>query len=415
MKWTPQQEQALSDVSDWLRDPRQQVFRLFGYAGTGKTTLARHLSEGVEGQTFFAAYTGKAAHVLQQRGCPGARTIHSLIYTSKDRSKASIKQLEAEILQLAQEMRQGASPGLSEERLADWINSQPRVKELRKKLEDENRNAARPSFSLNEDSTLKEAALIVIDECSMVDATMGHDLLSFKKKVLVLGDPAQLPPVMGGGYFTEAKPDIMLTDIQRQARDNPIIEMATLVRNQKRLALGNYGDSVVRNGATASIAMEADQLLVGRNRTRHSCNARHRQLLGRTNHLPEPGDRLVCLRNNSELGLLNGALWNTASCDDIGDDKLALSLVAPENENTVVDCEAHRQHFEGREKELPFYERKEAQEFDYGYALTVHKAQGSQWPNVLLFDESDAFRDDRWRWLYTGITRAAEKLTVALV
>jgi exodeoxyribonuclease-5 len=68
--------------------------------------------------------------------------------------------------------------------------------------------------------------------------------------------------------------------------------------------------------------------------------------------------------------------------------------------------------FENLEEEIPWSTRKRYDEFDFGYALTVHKAQGSQWNNVVLFDESFAFRDTRERWLYTAITRAAETLTV---
>ena len=68
--------------------------------------------------------------------------------------------------------------------------------------------------------------------------------------------------------------------------------------------------------------------------------------------------------------------------------------------------------FEGTEGELAYPIRRESDEFDYGYALTVHKAQGSQWDDVLLFDESYAFREHRARWLYTGLTRAAKRLTI---
>jgi exodeoxyribonuclease-5 len=53
-------------------------------------------------------------------------------------------------------------------------------------------------------------------------------------------------------------------------------------------------------------------------------------------------------------------------------------------------------------------------EFDYGYVLTVHKAQGSQWDDVVLFDESGVFAESRQRWLYTGVTRAAQRLTVVM-
>ncbi len=109
-----------------------------------------------------------------------------------------------------------------------------------KSMEDEE-----PSFVLNEDSAAAKASLIVVDECSMVDAELGRDLLSFSKKVLVLGDPAQLPPVKGGGFFTEAEPDIMLTEVHRQAADDPIIRMSMLVRDGGRVSRGAYGRSRV--------------------------------------------------------------------------------------------------------------------------------------------------------------------------
>ena len=71
------------------------------------------------------------------------------------------------------------------------------------------------------------------------------------------------------------------------------------------------------------------------------------------------------------------------------------------------------QFFES-EEEVPFSLRKNSDEFDYGYALTVHKAQGSQWDDVIVFDESWAFREHRHRWLYTAITRASQRLTVVM-
>jgi len=83
MNYSPEQQRALDAVSAWHKEKSQQVFRLFGYAGTGKTTLAKHFAEGVKGSVYFGAFTGKAAHVLQQKGCLGATTIHSLIYKSK--------------------------------------------------------------------------------------------------------------------------------------------------------------------------------------------------------------------------------------------------------------------------------------------------------------------------------------------
>jgi len=84
MKFSVDQDQALKEVSQWLKHPDKPIYRLFGYAGTGKTTLARHLAEGVDGDVLFAAFTGKAASVMRQKGCYDAATIHSLIYRTKE-------------------------------------------------------------------------------------------------------------------------------------------------------------------------------------------------------------------------------------------------------------------------------------------------------------------------------------------
>lgn len=406
MKFGPEQDAALIAVADWMQSD-QQLFRLFGYAGTGKTTLARHFAEGIEGSVLFGAYTGKAAHVLRQKGCPGASTIHSMIYHSKDQGRTHLREMELELAELMIELRH---EGATDEDVA----SHPNVINLRNALEKERTSLARPIFSLNNESVVRDAALVVIDECSMVDGQMGQDLLSFGKKVLVLGDPAQLPPVGGAGFFTEGRtPDVMLTDIHRQAADNPIIAMATRVRNQQALALGSYGSSEVieRAAIRQDDVVNADQVLVGKNVTRHASNRRLRSLLGITAEVPVPDDKLVCLRNNNDVGLLNGAIWNI---EDIGhmDEHRIHMTISPEQEGPSQDVEGHMHYFLGNGDKLAWYERKDAQEFDYGYALTVHKSQGSQWNTVMLFDESHVFRQDRWRWLYTGITRAAEKLTV---
>ncbi len=152
MQWSPEQDAALKAVASWLKSGENQVFRLFGYAGTGKTTLARTFAEGIDGEVAFGAFTGKAALVLRHKGCGNATTIHSMIYRAREAETET------------------------------------------------------PSFELKTEGVASKADLIIIDECSMVDADLGRDLLSFGTPVLVLGDPAQLPPVKGGGFFTEANP-----------------------------------------------------------------------------------------------------------------------------------------------------------------------------------------------------------------
>jgi exodeoxyribonuclease-5 len=363
VSWSPQQDAALKAVADWLRRGDHPVFRLFGYAGTGKTTLARHIAEGVDGDVVFGAYTGKAALVLRSRGCADASTIHSLIYRS----------------------REGDENG--------------------------------PQFVLNRSSAAAKADLIVIDECSMVDEELGRDLLSFGRPVLVLGDPAQLPPVKGGGFFTEAEPDVMLTEVHRQAQGNPIVHLSMRVREGGRLDPGTFGESRIirRREIDSTVVMGASQVLVGLNKTRRLYNTRIRELLGYRSPMPAAGEKLVCLRNDKTKGLLNGGTWTIQALRGIRNDYLRMDVL-PEEETRrrSVEVQVLKQFFEGGEEEIPFILRRESDEFTYGYALTVHKAQGSQWDNLVLFDESYAFREHRSRWLYTGLTRAAERITVVV-
>src|SRR4030081_326861 len=190
--FTPHQDAALTAVADWNKaKPGKHgtppIFRLFGYAGTGKTTLAKHIADGIDGKVLFAAFTGKAACVMRSKGCHSASTIHSLIYKARE---------------TGEEM---------------------------------------PSFELWDDAPASKARLIIIDECSMVDAELARDLQSFDVPLLVLGDPAQLPPIQGGGFFTNAEPDAMLTEVHRQAQDDPIVRLSMLVREGHCLGPGEEG------------------------------------------------------------------------------------------------------------------------------------------------------------------------------
>lgn len=374
MQFSPQQDDALTAVARWLKTGRPQVFRLFGYAGTGKTTLARYFAEHVEGQVQFAAFTGKAAQVLRSKGATNARTIHSLIYRPR-----------------------------GEEAVENEVTGKTSIN---------------PTFAINRQSPIARAKLIIIDECSMVDEQLGRDLMSFGTPILVLGDPAQLPPISGGGFFTEHEPDCLLTEIHRQARDNPIIRLALDVREGREFMRGDYGTAQVigREDVNQDIVLAADQVLVGRNQTRRSYNKRLRQLKDFNAAYPQAGDKLVCLRNDPAKGLLNGSLWKvmTSSRETV---KPGINLlVSPEEDDPdrgVAKIKLLKATFEDENPdEIPWQTRKRYDEFDFGYALTVHKAQGSQWNNVCLFDESWAFKETRQRWLYTAITRAAERLTV---
>jgi exodeoxyribonuclease V len=366
--FTPHQNAALNAVADWLKSrPGEggtpQVFRLFGYAGTGKTTLARHIADGVDGEVKYAAFTGKAALVMRNKGCDGASTIHSLIYRARESGEEQ------------------------------------------------------PNFELWDDAPASKAKLIVIDECSMVDAELGRDLLSFGAPLLVLGDPAQLPPIQGAGFFTESEADAMLTEVHRQAQDDPIVRMSMAVREGLGLEPGQFGDSEVvkRNALDPDRVMQADQVLVGRNNTRRAYNMRVREKQGIEDPLPVAGDKLVCLRNNRKKALFNGGLWRVKARAQ-SKSRIVTMRLSPDEDfgSKVTKVSVRADCFSGGIEDLPWEQRKPYDEFDYGYVLTVHKSQGSQWDDVVLFDESFAFQESRARWLYTGITRAAKRLSIVM-
>src|SRR5258705_6689659 len=287
--FTPHQDSALKAVADWLKakpgkNGTPPVFRLFGYAGTGKTTLARHIADAVDGEVKFAAFTGKAALVMRNQGRDNASTIHSLIYRARE---SGVEQ---------------------------------------------------PSFELWDDAPASKAKLIVIDECSMVDAELGRDLMSFECPLLVLGDPAQLPPIQGGGFFTDCEPDAMLTEVHRQAQNDPIVRMSMDGREGRKLDIGRYGESEVVSRAELDPdrVMSADQVLVGRNNTRRSYNMRGRQKQNIEDPVPGAGGKRGCLRNNRKKGLFNGGLWRVKSRAASKSKKIPQRLAAARHFGTKV-------------------------------------------------------------------------------
>jgi exodeoxyribonuclease-5 len=352
--------------------------------------------------TLFAAFTGKAANVMRKSGCAFATTLHSILYKP---SQAS----DADVLRLQNKLRDP--------------NTDPRdLAELRYDLRQARVKAAQPVFTPNMDSPLRNASLLVVDEVSMVNEKMKRDILAFGKKVLVLGDPAQLPPVSGEeGAFTRLAPHILLTDIQRQAKDNAIIRWATAVRNGEVLPFRTEGECrKIRKTSIAAgdLILRGGQLLTGKNDTRRKLNAQARKLMGAEGIYPNKGESLVCLKNDHREGLLNGVTCVAASRSELVEDCLVMDINYEGAE--LMDVECNTLPFELYEnpdaaEDYGYYDRMRYQHFDYGYALTVHKAQGSQWDKVTLCDDGFGKRGgplDRARWLYTAITRAQRELII---
>lgn len=401
LDWSPQQDKALREIRDWLREPatvHNQVRKLFGYAGTGKSTLAKEINDLVGGSALSCAYTGKAASVMARKGLPGATTIHRLIYTPVGDGKQRIRELEAELSLL--ERVEEKSLGLAK-----------RLQAVRRSLQEARANSG-PQFILKEESEVSGAPLVICDEVSMVNERIAEDLLSFGVRLLVLGDPAQLPPVKGTGYFTTGQPHNLLTEVHRQAKGDPIIEIATMVREGRVPALGQYGSSKIVSRVGAEEAVSHDQVLCGTNKKRRIINARHRQIDGRLGPYPNAGERLRAMKNDHKLGILNGTIWNaiedTREPDD--DCEQVFLQIQPEEGGASLGVPAEASIFVDEENAKVDW-RSKGQHFTYGYCLTTHAAQGSQWDEVLVFDDW-MNRESHRQWLYTAATRAAKRLTL---
>jgi exodeoxyribonuclease-5 len=384
---TNDQAQALKAIKEWLINRTTVQLTIGGYAGTGKTTLIAYLRKELaeknkKSGVAFCSYTGKAASVLRnklrevQALLPGdsCSTIHSLIYRP---------------------VLDGAGQIIS------WDRA--------------------PTLPYE---------LIIIDEGSMVNATIWQDLLRFNLPILVFGDHGQLPPIEGS-FNLMHKPDIRLEHIVRQAEDNPIIHLSKQVREGHDIPFGTTGGLVKKYALSDYEAMEVfeglmsgsdeDYLcLCGINKTRVGLNKRVRALKEFDSPEPMRGDRVICLRNNHAKAIYNGMIGK-------------LKSIEPEEEHwysAEVDFESFAVPYSGKVLRYQFgqpatlkaedgmkyglNERQYGDLFDFGYALTCHKAQGSEARRVILFEERMRFYDEAmWRrWLYTAITRAREELYI---
>ena len=364
-RFTPnaQQFDALERLAHWIEHETadKPVFRLFGYAGTGKTTLARVFAATLDKPVAFCAFTGKAALRMEQAGCPDAGTLHSLLYIPEEGAGGRIR----------------------------WV-----------------RRKAGP---------ITEACLIILDEASMVSEELARDLMSFGKPVLVLGDPAQLPPIEGDGFFMRQSPDVLLTAIERTASGNPLLALATAAREGTPIRVGIYGDSeVVRDTDLEKIDLLAfDQVIVGSNKLRHALNLGIRKLLERSDPLPVVGDRLIGLHNDSEVDVRNGEQFVVVAVNGIDEfeDTLVLEVQSLDRPKApLIEVKVPPACF--TEEKVDFRGWCEAQFMTYAYAITAHKSQGSEWDSVLVIDQSNKFREEARRWLYTALTRARERVTM---
>jgi exodeoxyribonuclease-5 len=370
-----EQAEALGMIKDWIVSKDRQVFRLFGYAGTGKTTLAKDAGNLANGVVLYGAYTGKAAKILTSKGAP-ADTLHRIIYHPVDR-KVYKTDDNGNILH--------------------DDKGKPIVdKEL----------SRQPGFRVNAKSGLHSASLLIIDEVSMVGKRMAEDLLAFNKPILVLGDPAQLPPVKGEGYFTNGEPDILLRNVHRHAEQSSVYGMATKIRRGKHPGR--------MKSTTLADASEYDQIIVGTNKSRWRINRDIRRFLDHKENVPEPGDKVICLANDYKIDVLNGETWRVISYATPRSRKeFNIADIELEDEyghRRWLKCwhEGFSEKGEANVRDMPYGDRREAAWLTFSWALTCHKSQGSQWGSVLVADEAQVFKSNARQWLYTAVTRAVD-------
>lgn len=393
MELTNKQEQGLRIAIDrYLHNEKYTV--ISGYAGTGKTTLVRFIIDALglyDNEVCFACYTGKACQVLLQKGNKNVRTLHKLLYDSFPKPEGGF---------------------------------------FRK-----------PKLELDEDYKL-----IIVDEVSMAPKELMDLLFRHRVHVICLGDPFQLPPVdKNADNHLLDKPHIFLDEIMRQAAESEIIRLSSQIRKYEPIDNNFKGNEVKifdQRELNTGMLLWADQIIVGTNQTRVMINNTVRQCLGR-GQKPEDGDKVICLRNywdffsEEESSLVNGTIgylqnsfesfvqipmWARTNdnvprqidiiqgdfVSDFGETYKNVSMdkkLILEGVNSLDWKTAYKLGKSAKTSHLVPYE------FTYGYAITCHKAQGSEYPKLLMYEENFPYvKEEHARWLYTAMTRGVEQV-----
>ena len=397
---SPLQAQAIRDIKEWFenRTDEQPVFRVWGYAGTGKTTITKHaiaelgldtmtratgrqLSR-ITGGVLYAAFTGKAALVMTRKGTP-ASTIHSLIYRVSEATKEEIERVKEDIAAIKAKL-----PTLGQR---ERFLEESRLRSLEIRLDD----IHKPRFVLNEQSIVRDAKLIVLDEVSMVGEEMARDLLAFGKPILVLGDPGQLPPIKGDGAFTSGRagrhadrdPPPGRRERHHPPRHHGPAGPADPLRRARRLRLE---DAPRPGGPGADAARRPGDLRA----QRHPHPAQHgdeggRRLPGRLSERRGRNghaEKIICLKNRNDIGVVNGMFLELSDVRDETEHCFSAVVRSEDGETLGAGGERHfiyKGHFEDhvapdRERERrDHWIKKGLIEAVWGYAITCHKAQGS--------------------------------------
>lgn len=391
MVLTAKQEEGLRIIVERHRQNEKYVV-VSGYAGTGKSTLVKFAIDALQvepSKVAYAAFTGKAAEVLRKKGNPGACTLHRLLYDHMPLPAGG--------------------------------------------------------FYRKEKSKL-EYTVVVVDEVSMVPKSMIDILLRHKVFVIFLGDPFQLPQIdKDEKHDLLDHPHVFLDEVMRQAAESEIIQMTMKIRAGENIPYFKGNEVIVmpHKDLVDGCYTWADQIICATHNTRKSINNQMRQIYGYSGN-PQEGERMICLRNYWDVCADNGeALVNGSTgiihapfqgvnkipfyvrTNDPRDMQTINCAFESESGGTFHGIQMDKHMIETGEKCIDYRTAyalgrlKERigdivpQEFDYGYAITCHKAQGSQWEKVLVVEEGFPYdKTEHARWLYTACTRPEEKLVL---
>lgn len=341
--------------------------------GTGKSTLVKYLiAELGLKNVVFATFTGKASLVLRQNGNENSMTLHKLLYNSFPNNDGTFRHV--------------------------------------------------PKVELDE-----HYDLIVVDEVSMVPIEIWQLLIRHKIHIIALGDPFQLPAI-GEDNGILQKPHVFLTEVMRQALESDIIKLSMEIREGKKLTPFDGKDVKVINkkDLSAGMLLWADQIICGKNTTRHAVNKNVRALKEHGEE-PQVGDKVICIKNywdrtnRTDDPLINGMIGTLSNPRLVGSHFSA--SFTPEHLDSSGIFEGLRMDYQLLKEGNPTYATGQPTKrknplllFEYGYAITCWKAQGSQYNKVLFLTEKVGKMDQTAynRFLYTGVTRAIDKLVVVI-
>lgn len=431
---TEEQLWGIDKFVKWYKHGRQfgfdkLTFKMAGPAGSGKSALMLFALEAVGldpngSEVASVGFTGKCVMVMRNKGLIYSKTIHSSIYIPVDGVDEQIKEMRSALLK----MRGTLSAIPLEQR--DQVNLQIEmlVESIRTLQEQANDDA---QFILNPNGAIASMKLVVCDEAGMVGGNLAKDLESYGVPVLYLGDQFQLGPVTDGdegdsvffdGQNNPLPVDHQLTEIHRQAEGSPIIRYSRALRENRTDELSFMGKMVGDGGSTlirvprSQLKIEhmarAEQIVVGKNATRHIVNANVRDFLGRDDPYPVPGDKVVFLKNNKEYDVVNGMLGVVAgNYYDYNERAQSFKIEVDLEDGRRIIAPVLVPYFQdpGNQDalyEAPGWARKKCLHMDYANALTCHKVQGSQYySGIVLSEPLGKTAEMRRRWEYTALTR----------